>query len=353
MAEEATATTETATPAVPAEGAAPVPANDAVPAGVPAAANDNAQPAAPTEAEVIALAEKYGPEKALQILARKLNYAVDGTSVTVEDRKKFRDENRAAKRALEERGRQIEEQLSGRVKESQAEIELGRAIRAAHETGDYDGVARALGLKDWNQIEEQYISKLADPNHKRLTDLEAKLRDKEAAEEQARREGETRAQQQQRMQAVYQYKVKMSGEMKASELPILSAMASNPDVVNMVYAIRDEHYKTHEVEMPLAQVLVSKLPGSDVTLKTLLRAWHDQLSAAFKAETGAAPAVPPPAPAKGKTAPAPTPAPSTSRSYADSREWVKSAQQRMEQAFKADAEKEAEETRRGNSAQSA
>src|SRR3990167_7613357 len=191
MAEEATAPTETATPAEPVEGATPDPANDAAQADPKKPANDNAgkeAPKPPTEEEFLGWVERFGPEKALQIVAKKLNHTIDGAVVTVSERAEFRKKRQAAESALNQRQREIEEALSGKVKESEGEIEFGRALKAAHATGDYDGIARALGRKDWNELQDDFIAKLADPNHKRLTELEQKLREKEQAEEQARKE---------------------------------------------------------------------------------------------------------------------------------------------------------------------
>jgi len=347
MAEEATAPAAAPeTPATPVEGAAPAaPANDttpAAPAGAPA--NDNA---IPTEAEIFALADKVGIDKALQMLAKKANWHIDGQVVSVAERAAFREERRKAKQALEERQRSIEEQLGHRVKESESEIELGRALRAAYEAGDFDQLARGLGKKDWNEIQEEFIAKLADPNHKRLTELEKKLKEKEAAEEQARREGETRAQHQARMQAIQQYKIGVSNEMKTSDSPVLKALGDNPDVVHMVYAIRNEHWQKSGTEMPLAQCLVSKLPGTDVTLKTLLKSWHDQLTAAFR-EGEPAPTVAAVAQtAKGKTAPAPTVAPSPPKP-SDKGEWTKRGAALLDEAFRAEERLKAEERRKGN-----
>ena len=190
MAEEATAPTETATPAEPVEGATPDPANDAAQADPKKPANDNAgkeAPKPPTEEEFLGWVERFGAEKAMQIVAKKLNYQIDGQVVSVAERAALREEKRKQRAALDQRQREIEESLGSKVKESEGEIEFGRALKAAHATGDYDGIARALGRKDWNELQDDFIAKLADPNHKRLSELEQKLREKEQAEEQARK----------------------------------------------------------------------------------------------------------------------------------------------------------------------
>ncbi len=350
MAEEAQATTIETTPdaaaALPTENQ---PANDTAPAAGGKPANDNATPEI-TEAQVIELAEKYGPEKALQIIARKINYAVDGQTVTVAERKAFRDQQREAKAAIEEWKRNVANEWDGKIKESSAEIEFGRALKSAKETGDYDGIARGLGFKDWNELTEDHIAKLADPNHKRLTELEKKLQEKERAEqEQAERYRQHQAQQQREAQ-VHAYKQEMSTEMRQSQNPVLKELADFPDVVNMLFAIQQQHYDpAARKSVTLEQALMMPLPGQRMPVREDLRSWHTSLAKAFGgAETPPAAATPPAkGKASGKTAPTPTPAPSATRNAADAKEWTKLGAAELEAAFRAEEQTRSEERRKG------
>lgn len=349
MAEEATPTaTET-----PAEGAAPAAAP--VTDGAAKPANDNAAPEI-TEAQVIELAEKFGPDKALQIIARKLNYQVDGAAVTVAERKAFRDQQREAKQALDKWKQDIANEWDGKIKASTEEIEYGRALKAAKETGDYDGIARGLGFKDWNELADDHIAKLADPNHKRLTELEKRLQEKERNEaEQAERYRQHQAQQQ-REQQVQGYKVEMSSAMKQSENPVLKELADFPDVVNMLFAIQQANWDpAAQKTVTLEQALMMPLPGQRQPVRELLRSWHTSLAKAFGGEApAAAPPAAPPAKgkAKGSTGPTPTPAPSATRAANDTREWTQLGAQALEEAFKAEAQSQAEERRKGQQAAS-
>lgn len=349
MAEEAQPiATETPPEVVTTDAAAQVPANDT---GKPAGgkpANDNATPEI-TEAQVIELAEKYGPEKALQIIARKLNYAVDGSTVSVAERKAFRDEQRKAKAALEDWKKNIADEWDGKINESKGEIEFGRALKAAKETGDYDGIARGLGFKDWNELADDHIAKLADPNHKRLTELERKLQEKERAEaERAEQWKQQQAQQQQAAQ-IQGYKANMSGEMKASQNPILKELADFPDVVNMLFAVRQDTFRKTGAELPLEHALKNTLPGGTQSVEHILKSWHDALGKAFGAGTSAPAAAAPAAKGKavGKTGPTPTPAPSATRNAADAKEWTSFGAKALEEAFKNEAQAQAEERRKG------
>lgn len=347
MAEEAIPTTETPAPA---EGQTPTPAaSETTKPDNQKPANDNAAPEI-TEAQVIELAEKYGPEKALQIIARKLNYQVDGAAVTVAERKAFRDQQREAKQALDKWKQDIANEWDGKIKASSEEIEYGRALKAAKETGDYDGIARGLGFKDWNELADDHIAKLADPNHKRLTELEKRLQEKERAEaEQAERYRQHQAQQQ-REQQVQGYKVEMSSAMKQSENPVLKELADFPDVVNMLFAIQQANWDpVAQKTVTLEQALLMPLPGQRQPVRELLRGWHTSLAKAFG---GGAPAAAPAAqPAKGKakgsTGPTPTPAPSATRAANDTKEWTQLGAQALEEAFKAEEQARQEERRKG------
>ena len=343
MAEEATAATETETPAEPVEGATGEPAND-----TKAAANDNAQPKPPTEEEFAALVERFGPDKAIQIVAKKLNYTVDGATVSVAERAALREEKRQTKAALDRRQREIEEALSSKVKESESEIEFGRALKAAYQAGDFDQLARALGKKDWNDIQDEFIAKLADPNHKRLTELEQRIKDKEAAEDQQRQRYEAQQKEQQKAQAVYNYKVNtIVPNMKESKSSVLRELADNPDVVNMIYAIQNEHWDGGR-PISVEDALEKPLPNGKIALKLILRGWADQLGRAFKPEEAPAPATNG-TKAKGKTEPKPGVAPSSHKALDDT-EWLQNGAAELAAAFKADEAREAEERRKGNSA---
>lgn len=319
------------------------PANDN--AAAPAA-NDNAAPAI-TEAQVLELAEKYGPDKALQIIAKKIGWEVDGQSVSVADRKAFRDQQREAKAAWEARERQFAENWDKKLRDAQGEIDFGRAVKAAREQGDYDGIARAVGFKDWNELTEDHIKKLADPNHQRLTELEKRLQEKERAEQEQRQQWEQQQAQQQRAAQVQAYKGEMSAGMKQSENPVLRELADFPDVVNMLFAVQQANFdNASRRTVTLEQAINMPLPGGSQPIIGILKSWHAGLSKAFGGE--AAPAAQAAKPkASGKTAPTPTPAPSANRAVKDYKEWEEMGARELEAAFRNEAQARAEERRKG------
>ncbi len=343
MSEEATAPIETPAEPVTTE-TTPSPANDTAAPGK--SANDNAQPQAPTEAEFLGWVEKYGPEKALQIVAKKLNYTVDGTTLSVADYAAHREEKRKWKKETEQREREIADQLGKKVKESEAEIELGRALKRAHASGDYDGVAKALGVENWEALQGDFIKRLADPNHQRLIELERREQERERHVQQQREQYEQQQQHAQRQAAVQGYKQKMSLDMQNSPDSAVKELSVFPDVVEMLYAVQNEHYnRATNSTVTLEQAMDLPLPNGRGTPRGILRSWHDALSKAFKA------AEPPPAPApkaKGKTAPAAPLSPSQPRPASDN-EWLRDGASRLEEAFKREAERERSERSKGNS----
>lgn len=354
MAEEATAPAVTETPATPVDGApATTPANDTTPAATPA--NDNAQPTPPTEAEVLALVERYGSDKALDIIARKSGYKLDGQTVSVKERADFREWQRQAKKTLEDRERAISDQLGSKAKELEAEIQLGKALREAHARGDYDGVAKALGVENWEALQGDFIKRLADPNHQRLMDLEKREREREEGAQKQRELYEQQQRQAQHEAIVRNDKIRISGAMKESENRMARELSDLPDVVNMVHAVLLHHQDPATGRtISLDDAMNKPLPGGSVAISVILRQWHERLAKAFAAGE-AAPTLQASAAAteaakpKGKTEPAPKVAPSAARTFADTREWTQSATERLKKAFEEDAQKEAESRRKPNS----
>lgn len=341
MAEEATVTE---TPATPVETPPPAPANTNTPA---APANDNGQPAAPTEAEFLGWVEKYGPDKALAIVAKKLNMAVDGTTIANADAVKHRHNIREQQRKLEERERAMSEQLAAKIKEHEGDIELGRALKKAKASGDYDGVAKALGEENWEALQNDFIKRLADPNHQRLLELEKQIKQREEQEQTQRQQAEQRAQEQQRQALVQGYKQKMSVDMRASKDPAVAKLAGFPDVVEMLYTVQNDNFdRTTNSTVTLEQAMDLPMPGNRGTPRAILRQWRDALTEAFPADA-AAPAGGAPPKAKTKTDAKPPVAPSGDRK-ASEKEWLDRGARQLEDAIRREEEERRAERLKGN-----
>jgi hypothetical protein len=112
----------------------------------------------------------------------------------------YAQERRAEREAKREAKRQDIQRIAD--KESAADRKLAEAtaraaaldaispekVRAMFSTGDFDGVAKAWGFKSWNDMNGDAARTFASPEFKRVQALEEQLAEKNAREEQSRKE---------------------------------------------------------------------------------------------------------------------------------------------------------------------
>lgn len=253
-------------------------------------ATTEAQPEAPKRKVVEAKTGREAKLEQLRALAQELDLVVEDKGVTVTERHKFREAAREKERRLQAAETEMQQRIQARI--SEVEADIGRkltaaekrlakadAIERAHESGDPDGHAQALGYKDWNELQENYIRRFADPNYKELRELKkqqeefTKERERIAAE--AKQRAEQEAQQQaalQRQQAQRQWISQQSELMKASTDSVVRAFHDDTSVLSAIYAIQEAaHLAGHQVPTP-DQALKMPTIGGDVPIIDQLRA---------------------------------------------------------------------------------
>lgn len=240
--------------------------------------------------------------------------ADDEGEVTVRERAAWRETRRKQHEAFQAERAKGHAELEKMRAEAQAEIEFGRSIRKAYEDNDPNALAKLLGAEDWNKLEENYISRLADPNYKELQSVKRKLEEREKGEEETKKTAEARARAEAHAQAVQAHIAGMSNEMKEHKNPALAALAEDAWFVHTVFNIQKRHWDG-ESTISFEQALDKVPEGGQVTLREQLRAARDRLIKAFPPE-GLAAAAPPvekpkkPAPKSAPVPPSASPAPS-------------------------------------------
>lgn len=195
-AEAAAAATETKGGAAPAEAAKEEPA--AIDSKTESVEPPKEAPAEETAAEPSA--EKTTEEKELEAKAK------DGTISKEETREfvKLREERRRVRAQLEHEKKVAWEQLQAHA--SKLDAEYGGLVKAkkALDANDPDGLASALGYKDWSDLQTHILKTSAAPGYRELRQLRKELDEKnerEARAEQERRRELEQRQAQERYQA--------------------------------------------------------------------------------------------------------------------------------------------------------
>lgn len=128
-----------------------------------------------------------------------------------------------------------------------------RKAAAALESGDPDGLAVALGRKDWNELNDELLNHTASPTYKRLKELER--RDAERAENEKRAQDQARQQQAQRQQheKIQAHMRGMAEELAEHEDPLLAeACAEFPQLTELMFGEQRSHWKAEGEELDAA-----------------------------------------------------------------------------------------------------
>ena len=248
------------------------------------------------------------PEEAeraqFQALAKKLGFEVDDRKVSTKERAEYRESKKKQKDALERAEREAMAAIAKGRQELETERSQVDAIRKAHAASDYDGLAKALGHKDWEDLQNGVIAQLTDPNYKKMRELERWKEDQEAKAKQLEEQHAVRAQEEQREQAIRQYIVNLAETMKTGEDKFLSTMADDPWFVSAIHAIQKQEFDGSSTVTP-AEALDIRPPGSPMTLRKQLETVRDRLNKAFGPPPAAESPAPAPKPAAAKPAPKP------------------------------------------------
>lgn len=153
----------------------------------------------------------------------------DDKPVYGKERLKFRAEKRKHAEQIARERQAIADERAKLTAELEPVIQAKRAV----ELGDFDGLAKAFGFKDWNEANKRFLEESSSPGYKRLRQTEEQL-ERMQAKEREEREAAARARQQQEYQAQRQRNAAaLATDMKAME-GLASDCADDPVVVDLV-----------------------------------------------------------------------------------------------------------------------
>lgn len=247
-------------------------------------------------------------------LAKDLDFEVDETTVSKRERFGFRDYKRRELAEIEALKQQASQAVQAARREAASEIQLGREIRHARETGDFDGLAKLLGDDDWNKLNEEALGSTSDPHYKANREMRRQLRDQQERERQ-REEAQRRAQREAyEQQQIALYHQELEQQMKGSQTGLVRELADNPAFRNAIHQVQRANYSGEGLPVPPEQAIRLKFPGTNVTLEQQMRDLRDRLNRALPPSAPPAPPGPPAAETQPETEPEPeTPAPAAKR----------------------------------------
>lgn len=226
----------------------------------------------------------------LRALATELEMDVDGATVTARERVEFRE----AKKKLSERIMAQEREVLQRLEQAKAQFsdKLGKAdrIEAAAAAGDFEGLAKLLGKKDWNALQEDVIAQISDPNYKRLKELEQYRQQQEEREAQAQQLQERQSFAQRQQQARAEHVTSLQGQMRASTDPLVAAMHDDPQFIAAVIEVQRQNWDGHSTVSPEKAIKMAA-QGFQAPIAQHMRGLYDRLQKVFGATPAQAAAV--------------------------------------------------------------
>ena len=273
----------------------------------------------------------------LKQLAQKKGYVIDGEKVSLEEYQKFREHKRKWHESTQAQLKAERDKLEAEKKELLGEVEWARQVKAARESGDLDKLAQLHGWKDYNDQQQEAINRFADPNYKRLRELERAHEERAAAEKKAREEQEQQAKTAEQQRVVQNYCEGLAKQMSESKDPLIATFADNSEFVWAIYQIQLEHWDGSTTVTP-EQAIKIAARGASRTVRENMKAQYERLKKA--AEAGAFGELEPPKP---KLIPPKTKAPATPRAEASGRgkwgsdtDFRKHAMERLTEAIEED-----------------
>jgi hypothetical protein len=182
---------------------------------------------------------------------------------------------------------------------------------AALKAGDYDAVAKLAGFDDWNKLQDDQIQRHADPNYKRVRELEERLKREDEEKARAKEEAERHQATQAELQAQANHKRGLQQVMGQSTDPLVKAMHDQSAFVNAVFNVQRRVWREsggQDVMTP-ESAIKWKPPEGGMSLYEELEEMAKRISPHFVKATPVAPPAGTPEKPKPKTPAVPPPAP--------------------------------------------
>lgn len=275
-------------------------------------------------------AEPGKPSKAFLEECEKLGLEVDNRGRVVNrERKQFREWKESQRKAIEEASHAEITRINEVKTAVRGELDLAKAVRSAYKARDPEALARALGAKDFAEMQDEFVKAYASPDYQRIRELEQENEARRVADQERERRQAEEANRKQEQQIEQRYLSGLTEQMRGSQSVAVKVFAEIPVLRDAIYEIQKEHWNGESTVSPERAIRLGR--GGAPPLLEEMRGLYKALKPVFEEapaeaeaegeETAAKPVskpAPKPAakpvaraqPAGTKTGPTPKPAPS-------------------------------------------
>lgn len=296
------------------------------------------EPEKPAEAKPRNADPTAGDRAMFDALAKKLGYSIDGKAVLPTDRIKWEQAKKRQEEGLAVREKAVKDAEAAAG--SNERVKKAESILAAIESGDPDGFAAAVGRKNFNEFQEEFIKRLADPNYTELKRLKEWKEQQEQERVRATEEAKQREESEVRERLRAGYMDSLSKTCAASSNPLVAALAEDPNFLQAVFRIQQENWDPVQQKTVTAEEAIRKAAkGAKQPLEDELRGIYERLGKGFGAAAPAAETAPvkngkKPAPKTAVTPPNTTGGASAPKKPSDMTplEWREYSRKRLEES---------------------
>jgi hypothetical protein len=235
-----------------------------------AIATTPAAPAAPAKAPAPLSAAVETPEEQKTREAEKANPQGPKPG----DWAAFRAQQREGKAKLDK----IEQSIVAReqaiaAREKATEATSPERIKAHLESGNFDAIAQAFGMKSWNEMNDHAARAFATPEFKRMRELEARAERIEAERAEEKRQYEEQQSEARRQQAEREYVTYVDTSLKGASDAHIKALSEDPNFTQAVFGFMSNHFRQTGEELDVEDAARQMLPN--------IRAHYDRLHKIF------------------------------------------------------------------------
>ena len=155
--------------------------------------------------------------------------------VSVSERVKFREQMREAKRKIEAERASIRAELESERDKFTSERKTLEAFREAAQSGDWDGLAKALGKAGWEELNKEVFASFQDPSYRRVRELERWKAEQENISLEIEKKRSTEAQAAAAEREYANYLQHLSSEMSSSDNELTRELARDQEFLSAVF----------------------------------------------------------------------------------------------------------------------
>lgn len=174
--------------------------------------------------------------------AEKLGFSIDDRQVAKQERVSLRQERKEMRARMAEERDETNRRLQTQTAEFEQKYERAMRLQRAIDEDNLDGVAEAIGYKDWTEVNKAFLNKNLNPQHKEMMALRRQLKEREEREETAAKAAHQQKAQERHQAQQREYKRDLQDDISDLKDETLAAFSDHDLFVDTAFAYQQRHW---------------------------------------------------------------------------------------------------------------